>query len=80
MPAWLLRLVWRVRGKRFVRLHLVDQEASIEGIMVGRWSGHYVLLTSSLLEAKGRTIKIDGHAEIPAERVLFVQVLAKDGR
>lgn len=80
MPAWLLRLLWRLRGKRLVRLHLVDQEASLEGILLGRWSGHYVLLTGTLLEAEGRSIRIDGYMEVPSERVLFVQVLLKDGK
>ena len=84
MPSWLLRLVWKVRGKRMVRLHLIDppdgQLPSVEGILVGRWSGHYVLLAPRLLETSEESASLDGHLEVPSERVAFVQVLAKGVR
>ena len=40
--------------------------------------GDYVLEQASLREAEDRTVKLDGRVEIPAERVLFVQVFAKE--
>lgn len=70
-----MRLIWKVRGKRRVRLHLLGQAPSLEGVLAGRYGGHYVLLVSSLVEAEGRNVPLDGHLEVPAERVLFVQVL-----
>ena len=75
MPRWIGRVIWALRGKRLARIHLHDNAPSAEGILVGRWGGHYVLLTPKLLEAEGRTYSLDGHLEIPAERVLYVQVL-----
>lgn len=80
VPVWLLRLLWRVRGKRWVRLHLVGHESSFEGLLAGRWDGHYVLMAACLLESSDRTVRLDGHVEVPAERVLFCQVLGRDGR
>lgn len=75
MPAWLMRLVWKVRGKRLARLHLVG-DTTVEGILVGRWSGHYVLLRPSLYESADRSHSLTGHLEVAAERVIFVQVLS----
>ena len=42
-----MRLVWKVRGKRAARLHLTDGP-SVEGILAGRWAGHYIMLTPSI--------------------------------
>jgi hypothetical protein len=69
-----MRLVWKVRGKRRVRLHLADNQPSIEGILAGRWAGHYVVLAPNML-ADG-DMPMAGHVEVPAERVVLVQVLA----
>ena len=74
MPRWLGRALWAVRGKRRVRLHMVDRAAkSVEGILQGRWGGHYVLLAPQIVDGD-RTYSLTGHLEVPAERVLFVQV------
>ena len=70
-----MRLVWRVKGKRRARLHLTDNQASIEGILAGCWGGHYVVLAPTIL-ADGET-SVSGHVEVPADRVLLVQVLDK---
>lgn len=79
MPRFLSRLVYAVRGKRRVRLQLEDkpgvESPSIEGLLLGRWSGHYVLLTPRLIQDAGHSIALEGTVEVPAERVLFVQVL-----
>lgn len=60
--------------KRRVRLHFADMDPSIQGLLVGRYGGHYILENPSVLEASDRTIKMSGHVEVPAEKVWFVQV------
>lgn len=75
MPRFLMRLVWAVRGKRLARLHLADNQPSVEGILAGRWGGHYVVLAPKLLDKLDRTFSLEGHLEVPAERVLYVQVI-----
>jgi len=73
LPAWIMRLVWKVRGKRRVRLHLTDNQPTVQGVLAGKWGGHYVVLTPTIL-ADGE-VTVSGHVEVPADRVLFVQVL-----
>jgi hypothetical protein len=68
-----MRLVWKVRGKRRVRLHLTDNQPTVQGVLAGKWGGHYVVLTPTIL-ADGE-VTVSGHVEVPADRVLFVQVL-----
>lgn len=75
MPNWLLRLIWRVRRRRLVRLHLLDVEHSLSGVLLGVVGGHYLLAKPKLLETDERTIPLDGIIEVPRERVLYVQVL-----
>ena len=75
MPVWIMRLVWRVKGKRRARLHLTNNQPSVEGILAGRWGGHYVVLTPTLL-ADGE-MSVSGHVEVPSENVMLVQVLDK---
>jgi hypothetical protein len=60
--------------KRRVRLHFLDDAPTLEGFLVGRYGGHYVVELPKLLEQKGRTVALSGHIEVPAERVFFVQV------
>ncbi len=78
MPRWLGRLVWCFRGKRNVRLHLEVMPgtpvATLEGLLVGRWGGHYVLLVPKIV-GEGGVSPVDGTVEVPAGRVVFVQVL-----
>lgn len=57
-----------------MRIHLDGDAPSIEGVLQGRWGGHYVVLASSVIEEVGGSVPT-GHVEVPAERVLFVQVL-----
>jgi hypothetical protein len=80
MPRWIGRLLWSLRGKRRVRLHLVKPGTpieTIEGVLMGRWSGHYVLLLPQVLVQDGTSHPLDGTIEVPAENVLFVQVLTQ---
>mgnify|MGYP000971961470 CR=1 FL=1 len=80
MPAWVMRLVWRVRGRRLVRLHLVEERGvpfdAIDGVLVGRWGGHYVVLLPKIVRPGGETA-LEGHVEVPAARVVMVQVLGR---
>lgn len=70
------------RRKRRVRLHLLDGNGqpgeTVEGIQVGRRpiAGHYLLLAPRHLEGEDRSNTLEGHLEVPAPRVLMVQVLA----
>lgn len=80
MPRWIGRLIWSMRGKRRVRLHLEVADniavSTVEGVLMGRWSGHYVLLLPKAMIGEEATQSLDGTLEVPAERVIFVQVLA----
>lgn len=75
MPRWVARIVWACRGRRMVRLHLEGNDPSVEGVLVGRWGGHYVVLLPKLVEAEDRLVPLEGSLEVPAERVVYVQVL-----
>lgn len=79
MPVWVARLVWKVRGKRVVRVHCEDRPntpvTTFEGVLAGRWGGHYVLLAPKIVKDAEDSVSIAGMIEIPAERVVFVQVL-----
>ena len=87
MPIWVCKLIWRMRGKRRVAIHLerkvegVDS-MTIQGILIFKAAGHYVLELGKLLEpnadGSARTIPLDArYIEIPADRVLFLEVFAK---
>ena len=80
IPRWVSRIVWAFRGKRRVRLHLIDppkgQLPSLEGIMIGCWGGHYILLAPKAITSTDGGPQLDGHVEVPRERVAFVQVLS----
>jgi hypothetical protein len=72
-----LRFLWWLRGSRLVRLHLEGDTPSFEGILVGRYGGHYVLRDSKMLQAVDQTVALEGRIDVPCERVVFVQQLAK---
>ena len=74
MPVWCLKLAWRVRGRRLVRIHQVGGMPTIEGILVGVAAKRYVVLSASVLDS-GVATEIAGHVEVPRENVMFVQVL-----
>lgn len=79
MPWWMSKAAWRFRRRRLVRLHLEAPEgtpATVEGVRLGRWGGHYVLMLPKVLEAADRTHQLDGVLEVPERRVLFLQVLS----
>lgn len=79
LPTWMLRMVWKFRRKRAVRVHFrptTGEDRSIEGALLGRWGGHYVLAGCHVIAGPDDSLAIEGIAEIPAETVLFLQVLA----
>ena len=61
--------------KRLVRLHLVDQNRSFEGVLVGMDANHYRLANPKQLESAERSFELQGEAWVPRDRVLYVQVL-----
>jgi hypothetical protein len=85
MPRWLGHLVSYLRRKRLVRLHLISPgdrpaEMTVEGFLVGKWSGCYILERAKVLVDTETTNAFGGPLEIPKERVFFTELLAKDGR
>jgi hypothetical protein len=42
---------------------------------MGVWAGFYVLQDPKYLESEDRTLPMEGVLQVPADRVLFVQVL-----
>lgn len=67
-----LRLRHRLRKQ--VRVHMVEREQSIEGILLGRVAGHY-RIANAILVGETQRYALDGEQWIPYERVLYVQVL-----
>ena len=65
----------RHRLHKQVRVHMVEREQSIEGILLGRVAGHYRLVNASLVGETQR-YPLGGEQWIPYERVLYVQVLS----
>lgn len=63
--------------KRLVRVHQADGP-TLEGILLAR-RPDYRLAAAKLIVEEDQTESLDGEAEIPRERVLFVQLLAKAG-
>lgn len=83
IPRWLGRILWALRGKRRVRLHLerhipgVSDSMTLEGVLIGRWSGLYVLELARVMSATDASVSLDArYVEVPAERVLFCEVFA----
>ena len=66
-----------MRRKRLVRVHQADGP-TLEGILLQR-RPDYRLAAPKMLETEDQTHSLDGEVEIPRERVLFVQLLAKAG-
>ena len=64
-----------MRKRRLVRVHTTDQAGSrtVEGFLVGRWSGHYVLTRAKLLDDGGTAVQLAGDVEIPTRNVLLIQ-------
>jgi hypothetical protein len=64
-----------LRRRKLVRIHL-EKGPSLEGILVGRRGGHYLLERAKLLEQAAATVALEGWVEVPERNVVFVQILA----
>lgn len=67
------------RPRRSVRLHLAGaapgEVQSIEGVLIGRWRGVYVLELARAVSGVGRSHAVEGYVEVDAARVSFMQVI-----
>lgn len=61
-----------------VRLHLQDGP-TLEGLLVSRSRGEYVLWDATVLSDQAIPTKLAGNVVLPASRVLFFQILAPAG-
>ncbi len=60
-----------------VRLHIIGEGSpSIEGILVERPNHFYRLLKPEVVHEENQNISLTGEVWVPAERVLFMQVMA----
>lgn len=68
---------WLRQSRALVRVHMKPAAGSgtVEGFLMGRWGGHYILTRARLVEAPDRSIGMDGDLEVPSENVLFIQRL-----
>lgn len=70
-----MRLLRRSRNRK-VLIQLKGAAApTIEGVLVGRCDGHYIVWAPKIAEGPERTQPISGHVEVPVENVLFFQVI-----
>lgn len=67
-------MLWIRKRRRKVAVHLKSDQ-TVEGFWCGKFRGHYVIEIPKIPEAEGRTHELQGHVEIPADNVAFVQVL-----
>jgi hypothetical protein len=69
------------RSKRLVRVHFRGDEATLDGVLVARNTDHYRIALPKVLQTDSsddlRTTPLEGEAEVPRERVLFLQLLGK---
>lgn len=70
-----LRALWRLRGPRKVLLHLDRDRPSIQGILLGVWGGAYTLTAAGVWETRDRMTELTGMVQVPAQNVVFVQVV-----
>ena len=61
------------RKTRWARLH-TKEGLTYEGILLGRYAGHYVFESCAILREEGKT-ELKGRVEIPGPDCRFVQVL-----
>ena len=61
--------------RRLVRLHLADNQPSIEGILVGKPNGYYRLAQPTVLQGREESYEAEGEAWVPSRNILWVQVL-----
>jgi hypothetical protein len=62
------------RRARKVSLH-TDKGPSIDGILLGKSHGHYILRAAALLKDEEASYDLDGEVRVPKDRVVFYQVV-----
>jgi hypothetical protein len=76
MTAWIARILWKLRGRRQVRIQLVANAGAIDGVLIGVVAGHYRLRNAFFYtnssEAKGSEML--GETWIPKDRVFLLNV------
>jgi hypothetical protein len=59
-------------------LHLIEPakglDMTIEGILLGRWGGHYILQAPRVLKSTDESYSLT-EAEVPADKVALVEVI-----
>jgi hypothetical protein len=70
------RLVWKLQGKRNVRLQLMNNAGAIDGILVGIHAGHYQVQSAFFYEHKPNAEgnPMIGTTWVPKERVFLLNV------
>jgi len=73
MTSWLTRFSWKLRGRRYVRLQIIDGTA-IDGVFLGTHYGHYRLIAAFLYPAVTNAPKEEliGETWVPRDRVLLL--------
>lgn len=71
----LMYIAWKLRGNRLVRLHLANNEPTVEGVLVSSKGGHYLLLAPKLMPDNQESFNLQGTVRVPRERVLLIQEL-----
>jgi hypothetical protein len=85
-PRWVAGAAYRARGKRVVRVHIErrlesqegiigETDMTLEGILLGRWSGMYVLIRAKVIGEDDAHTSLVGDVEVPADRVIFLQTM-----
>lgn len=63
------------RKRRMARLHLTDDQPSVEGVFMGKIGlSHYRLEAASVIENEQNSYELEGHILVPCDRVAFIQV------
>lgn len=69
-----LRRRERAPELRRVRLHLLGDAPSVDGLLETVTDGHYLLRVPRVIRDTDASYELTGHLEVPVERVAFVQV------
>lgn len=67
--------MWGPLKRHRVRLHMVDDGPTIEGVLWSKPRRSFHLKQASVYESADRSFTIEGDVFVPYERVAWVQVL-----
>lgn len=76
MTAWLSRIYWTIRGRRFVRMQYRDDRGAVEGILMGTIAGHYRLTAATFISGNRsiQSVEIPGEVWIPKGEIIMINV------